>query len=221
MGRNATHGQRRSRARRRRRASLLKAGATVAAWACFLVVLGCGVAPEAEELTVPRGYLASLNVNSGGRQLQFGPFVGYYFRPVDPKRLEELRFVCFNEGRFYASDAGVNAKLFEGTAVFAELPEAGVEIPQGGRITPMFFQYAPEDWLATRPDPTNVYVHFHSCYDGMGAVPAGYWFRHVAVTNFTYDMGGRVGPKSPLYHRVRPGVDTSFARIIEFDRGRR
>ena len=47
----------------------------------------------------------------------------------------------------------------------------------------------------------------------------GYWIRHVAVSDFTYDMGGRVGKESPLYHRVRKGPDRDFARIIEFDRG--
>jgi hypothetical protein len=36
---------------------------------------------------------------------------------------------------------------------------------------------------------------------------------------FTYDMGGRVGPDSVLYHKVMPGSDKAFARIIEFDRG--
>jgi hypothetical protein len=50
-------------------------------------------------------------------------------------------------------------------------------------------------------------------------VLTGYWIRHVAVSEFTYDMGGRVGKKSPLYHRVRKGPDREFARIIEFDRG--
>ena len=50
-------------------------------------------------------------------------------------------------------------------------------------------------------------------------VLTGYWLRHVAVSEFTYDMGGRVGKESPLYHRVRKGPDRDFAGIVEFDRG--
>jgi hypothetical protein len=33
----------------------------------------------------------------------------------------------------------------------------------------------------------------------------GYWLRHTAKARFTYDMGGRVSPDSPLHHRVAPG----------------
>jgi len=58
-----------------------------------------------------------------------------------------------------------------------------------------------------------------SCYDATGPVRAGCWFRHEARASFTYDMGGRVGPGSPLYHEVTPEPDREFARIIEFDRG--
>lgn len=41
----------------------------------------------------------------------------------------------------------------------------------------------------------------------------------MAVDEFTYDMGGRVGPDSPLYHEVTPGTDRDFAKIMEFDYG--
>lgn len=60
---------------------------------------------------------------------------------------------------------------------------------------------------------------FHSAYDAVGPVRAGFWLRHVGVETFTYNMGGRVDESSALYHRVEPGVDTAFARILEFDRG--
>jgi hypothetical protein len=33
----------------------------------------------------------------------------------------------------------------------------------------------------------------------------GYWLRHTAKARFTYDMGGRVSPDSPLHHRLAPG----------------
>jgi hypothetical protein len=62
-------------------------------------------------------------------------------------------------------------------------------------------------------------VHFHSCYNGIGPVLIGYWLRHTAAADFTYDMGGRVAENSPLYHRVQKGVDRDFAKIIEFDKG--
>ena len=62
-------------------------------------------------------------------------------------------------------------------------------------------------------------MHFHSCYNSQGPVLTGYWLRHEARAEFTYDMGGRVGPDSPLYHKVNSGVDKAFGRIIEFDRG--
>jgi len=79
---------------------------------------------------------------------------------------------------------------------------------------------APAAWLESRPEPRDAYGHFHSCHDASGPVLTGFWIRHVAVRDFTYDMGGRVGPGSPLYHRVRKGEDRDFARIIEFDRGK-
>jgi hypothetical protein len=154
-----------------------------------------------------------------GQMIGFGPFVGYYFRPENPDDLSRLRFACFNENQFYSSDMADGAKLYEGTAVRKTLPEADADIPAGDRINPVFFDNAPAAWRENRPDPKDLFLHFHSCYNGAGPVRTGYWIRHVAVTDFTYDMGGRVGKESPLYHRVKKGPDRDFARIIEFDKG--
>ncbi len=171
-------------------------------------------------LEVPRGFAPRLEVFFEGHLYGFGPFVGYYFRPEDPADLTRLRFACFNERGFYASDAPVNALLYEGEAVLARLPGAGFELPTAGdRIEPVFFPDAPAAWLATRPEPRDQFLHFHSAYDASGPTVVGYWLRHVAARAFTYDMGGRVGPGSPLYHRVSPGPDLSFPSIVEFDRG--
>lgn len=172
-------------------------------------------------ISVPHGYMARLEQVHDGRMIGFGPFVGYYFRPEDPGDLSRLRFVCFNENRFYSSDMPDGAKLYEGTAVRTTLPRAEGVIPAQARINPVFFEETPEAWRDTRPEPRDEFVHFHSCYDAAGPVLTGYWIRHVAVSdfNFTYDMGRRVGKESPLYHRVRKGPDRNFARIVEFDRG--
>ena len=172
-------------------------------------------------VVIPHGYMARLEQVHDGRMVGFGPFVGYYFRPEDPGDLSRLRFVCFNENRFYSSDMPNGAKLYEGTAVRTTLPQADGVIPAQDRINPIFFEEAPEAWRDTRPEPRDEFVHFHSCYDAAGPVHTGYWIRHVAVSDFTYDMGGRVEEKSPLYHRVRKGPDRDFARIVEFDRGPR
>jgi hypothetical protein len=172
-------------------------------------------------VVVPHGYMARLEQVHDARMIGFGPFVGYYFRPEDPGDLSRLRFVCFNEDRFYSSDMPNGAKLYQGTAVRATLPRADVVIPAHDRINPVFFEEAPETWRETRPAPQGEFVHFHSCYDAAGPVRTGYWLQHVAVADFTYDMGGRVEEKSPLYHRVRKGPDRAFARIVEFDRGPR
>jgi hypothetical protein len=201
---------------------LAKLAAMVLA-ACFLAGLaaGCGSgAPGEVELHIPRGYMPQLMVEREGRVYGFGPFVGYYFRPEDPQDISRLRFLCFNEGGFYSADAAKNQRLFEGEAILVSLPDIGVKPLSGSeRIQPLFFEDAPAAWLETRPEPASEYVHFHSCYDVQGPVIRGYWLRHEAVTDFTYDMGGRVGPDSPLYHEVRKGVDKDFARIVEFDRG--
>jgi hypothetical protein len=169
---------------------------------------------------VPRGYLPTLIVRHGGRLCRFGPFVGYYFRPARPGDLSEVRFVCFNERGFYASDMPRNARLYTGVARLGELEPIPSARPDGNaRIRPVFFADAPEAWTASRPEPKEEYLHFHSLHDASGACWAGYWLRHEAVASFTYDMGGRVGPDSPLYHRTAPGPDRRFARIIEFDFG--
>lgn len=189
--------------------------------AFVLVVGGCAQEKPAEmDLLVPRGYMARLEINLDGRLYGFGPFVGYYFKPDDPADLSRLRLVCFNEERFYTKDLPRNAKLFEGEAVLATLPETGRPLPSGeARIQPVFFSQAPPEWLETRPAPQDEFLHFHSLHDAQGPARHGYWLRHVAVAAFTYDMGGRVGPDSPLHHEVRPGVDRDFAKIVEFDRG--
>jgi len=186
-----------------------------------LSAVGCGSGKPGEvELDIPRGYMPTLMVERQGRLYRFGPFVGYYFRPADPQDLSRLRFVCFNEGGFYSSNAAKNERLFEGQAILVSLPDIGVKPPSSSeRIQPVFFEDAPAEWLETRPEPQNEFVHLHSLYDAQGAVLRGYWLRHSAVADFTYDMGGRVGPDSPLYHEVQKGVDRNFARIVEFDSG--
>jgi hypothetical protein len=175
--------------------------------------------PSGGVIAIPHGYMARLEQVHEGRLIGFGPFVGYYFRPVDPKDLSRLSFVCFNENQFYSSNMPNGAKLYEGTAHLMTLPAADIAIPSQDRINPVFFSQAPEAWRNSRPEPQDEFVHFHSGYDTTGPVPTGYWIRHVAVSEFLYDMGGRVGQESPLYHQVRIGPDRDFARIIEFDRG--
>ncbi|WP_321494782.1 hypothetical protein [uncultured Desulfobacter sp.] len=192
--------------------------------ACVAGISGCRPDPGTDGpsdglVFVPHGYMARLEQVHEGGMIGFGPFVGYYFRPDDPKDLSRLQFVCFNENRFYSSDMPDGAKLFEGTAVRTTLPLTDAVIPARDRINPVFFHEAPEDWLATRPEPGDEFVHFHSCYNGTGSVLTGYWIRHVALSEFTYDMGGWVGIKSPLYHQARKGPDRDFAKIVEFDKG--
>lgn len=170
-------------------------------------------------VAIPHGYMARLEQVHDGQLIGFGPFVGYYFRPDTPKDLSLLKFVCFNENRFYSSNMPAGAKLYEGTAVLTTLPAAEIAIPIQERINPVFFAEAPESWRNTRPEPQDEFVHFHSGYSGSGPVLTGYWLRHVAVSPFTYDMGGRASKESLLYHKVHRGPDRDFARIIEFDRG--
>ncbi|MFW6011648.1 MAG: hypothetical protein ACOC8R_01040 [Desulfosalsimonas sp.] len=173
----------------------------------------------AKDPDVPRGYASEIQVETEDRLMNFGPFVGYYFKPENPGDFTRVKFVCFNERSFYTNDLPENAKLFEGRAVLTSLPDTGFDLPESGRINPVYFSDAPAEWLATRPEPKDEFVHFHSCYDAQGAVLAGYWIKHDAVAEFTYDMGGRVGPDSSLYHEVSPGIDRDFAKIIEFDYG--
>ncbi len=183
------------------------------------LALGCDAGPGRVPLAVPPGYQSRLEFVHDGVLLGFGQFVGYYFRADDPRDPVRVKLVCFNEQGFYASNAPVNALLYEGEAVRTRLPGAGKVPPGPDRIRPVFFPDAPAPWLATRPEPRDAFVHFHSCYARAGPVRLGFWIRHRAVRAFTYDMGGRVGPGSPLYHRVAPGTDLGFARIVEFDAG--
>lgn len=210
-----------------------------------ILLLSCQSERQKKEknIVIPRGYMSKLEINQGGKMIRFGPFVGYYFKPHDPEDITRLSFVCFNEKQYYTRDIPENAKLFEGEAVMATLPDLGIALPKArdaagektaenpekaesilpaigkNRINPVFFTDAPEKWKATRPKPEDLYVHFHSCYDSQGSVHTGFWVRHEGVANFTYDMGGRVSKESPLYHRVTPGPDREFARVLEFDRG--
>jgi len=181
---------------------------------------GCTSHDSEVALRIPRGYVSTLEIDIDGRLCRFGPFVGYYFRPDSPTNLLNLSFLCFNERRFYTNQLPANALLFRGEAQQVTLPGTGSLPPSGEeRMQPVFFRDAPQAWLETRPAPKDEFIHFHSCYDARGAVHHGYWLRHEAVAAFTYDMGGRVGPGSPLYHKVEPGVDKGFAQIVEFDRG--
>ncbi len=185
-----------------------------------MLAQGCGQSGVNErELDVPRGYVSEIRVEIQDRVVGFGPFVGYYFKPETPGDFTRLRFVSYNERSFYTRDLPENAMLFEGTAILTNLPTVDFDLPDSGRISPVYFSDAPREWLATRPEPQDEYIHFHSCYDAQGPVLTGYWLRHEAVESFTYDMGGRVGPQSPLHHEVTPGTDKAFARIMEFDYG--
>ncbi len=199
--------------------------ASIVFWASLVwVIILCTGCPGPQKdrqtnLEIPRGYVARLDIQLRDRLLGFGPFVGYYFKPVNPPDLTRLSFVCYNENSFYTGDLPENALLFEGDAVLTQLADTGFQVPAENRINPVFFSDAPVDWVRDRPEPREEYLHFHSCYDALGPVLTGYWVRHRAQAAFTYDMGGRVGPDSPLYHEVVPGIDTHFARIIEFDTG--
>jgi hypothetical protein len=189
--------------------------------AVAFIVSGCSETKEDKTvlLEVPRGYVDRLEINHGGSILKFGPFVGYYFKPQNIDDLTRLTFLCYNKDSFYTKDLAENALLFKGDAVFKELSDTGFSLPSENRINPVFFSDVPGVWLEQRPKPKNEYLHFHSCYDSQGPVLAGYWIRHTSEKTFTYDMGGRIGKESPLYHAVTPGIDKRFARVVEFDRG--
>ena len=188
----------------------------------LLLTTGCPrpvPVPEAESSRPPRGYVDRVRLMIDGTQVGFGPFVGYYFKPMTLKDLTHLEFRCYNERGFYTDELPEHALLFTGTARFRRLPDSGNPPKGKGRILPVVFGDAPEDWKATRPEPADEYLHFHSVYDGVGPVRAGFWLRHVGEATFTYNMGGRVDETSMQHHRVEPGVDKKFARILEFDRG--
>lgn len=209
----------------RKRHRVLRDGAAALLLGCLLLALAActdsgSPGERSVALKVPRGYHSVLRVERNGQVATFGPFVGYYFRPESPDDLSRLRLVCFNEQGFYSSDMPVNAMLFKGRARLAQLPGSRSDQPQPiGRITPVSFGESPESWLETRPQPQESFVHFHSLYDGRGARMDGYWIAHKGLASFTYDMGGRVGEDSPLYHRVEPGPDTLFSHLVEFDQG--
>jgi len=168
---------------------------------------------------MPTGYVQRIEIQVDDRVLAFGPFVGYYFKPTG-NDLTRLDFVCFNERSFYTRDLPINTLLYRGRARWSLLPDAQAAIPADGRrIVPVFFPQAPGAWKQSRPTPSDLYVHFHSAYDGRGAVRYGYGLSHTAQARFIYDMGGRVEPGSPLYHLLEPGPDKAFAQIIEFDHG--
>lgn len=189
----------------------------------LLLVAACsdsGEAPGRVELAVPHGFQSTLRLERDGHVAWFGPFVGYYFRPDNPEDLSLLRFVCFNERGFYASDMPVNGLLFKGQARLVRLPGERSSQPEPtGRITPVYFENVPQAWRRTQPEPQEEFVHFHSLHDGQGARMDGYWLSHEAMASFTYDMGGRVTAGSPLHHRVTPGRDLEFAHLVEFDQG--
>lgn len=191
-----------------------------AAAVMFAVLAACS-SPEAGRPALPAGVLSRMEFQHQGALVGFGPFVGYYFRPIAPPDLTRLEFWCYNERKFYSSALPENALLFTGEARLAVLPSApgdGV-LSSGERIVPVFFDQAPPSWLETRPAPKDEFIHFHSGYNRMGPLPVGYWLRHIGQKTFSYDMGGRVDRESPLYHEVSPGLDAAFPRIVEFDHG--
>lgn len=188
----------------------------------FFLVFTAGCDRNHEQtvgLDLPRGYMPTLEIEKNGHLIRFGPFVGYYFKPDPLENFSRLNVLCFNEKSFYTRDLPENSLLFEGEAVMSTLEDLDLKKEGEGRIFPVFFNEAPEQWTQNRPDPMDEFLHFHSCYDAAGPVLTGYWIRHRGVAVFTYDMGQRVNKESPLYHRVTPGIDKDFARIIEFDRG--
>lgn len=191
---------------------------------CFILIFfpaACSDSPpERLPLKVPRGFVPVLELVKDDRLLFFGPFTGYYFRQLQPGDPSRLQFVCLNEEGLYTDDLPVNARLYKGEAVLATLAEQPAVKPEtGDRIRPVFFDAAPRAWLENRPQPREEFLHFHSCYNARGAVYAGYWLRHEALAEFTYNMAGRLTQESVLYHRVEPGVDREFAPVIEFDQG--
>lgn len=167
----------------------------------------------------PRGFYAQLEFIYQGQQLSFGPFIGYYFRPEKGDDLTRLKFRCYNESQFYTDQLPANTLLFEGEAVLSSLPRVGALPRSDARIEPVFFAEAPPEWLQSRPVPQDQFVHFHSAYDTTGPSYTGYWLRHQPMRSFTYNMGGRVGEDSPLYHQATPDEPQRFPHIVEFDAG--
>jgi hypothetical protein len=192
----------------------------------FVTIIGLIALPPvvraAPDLSLhpPRGYVERLEIEIGDQLYRFGPFVGYYFKPIEPNNLQRLLFVCYNEDSFYSSDSGAGTLLFSGEARLTQLPVSSSQIPRrSSRIVPVFFAETPKPWLISRPEPQAEFVHFHSLYNARGAAAYGYWLKHRAEASFTYDMGGKVEYSSPLYHQVKPGTDLAFPHIVEFDHG--
>ncbi len=185
----------------------------------FVLLFGLALSTAAAAVETPRGYYRQLEFLYHGQQLSFGPFVGYYFKPHNGDDLTRLDFLSYNERQFYTDQLPTDSLLFKGEAVLATLARVRAIPTATQRITPVFFDQAPPQWLQGRPAPQEEFLHFHSAYDRNGAVYAGYWLRHRPVSAFTYNMGGRVGADSPLYHQAEPGALQRFPRIIEFDAG--
>lgn len=186
----------------------------------LLVLLVClGLPTVAPAVETPRGYYPQLELLHQGQQLSFGPFVGYYFRPESGDDLTRLRFRCYNERQFYTDQLPADALLFEGEAILGSLPQVQALVRSDARIEPVFFTEAPPEWLEARPEPQDQFVHFHSAYSASGPSFTGYWLRHQPVRSFLYNMGGRIGADSPLYHQATPDEPQRFPHIIEFDAG--
>lgn len=188
---------------------------------CLLLSALPATAATESRLATPRGYYRQLEFIYHGQQLSFGPFVGYFFKPQNGDDLTRLDVLCYNERQFYTDQLPTDSLLFKGEALLATLARVRAIPPATQRITPIFFDQAPPQWLQSRPAPQEQFLHFHSAYDRNSAVYTGYWLRHQPVSAFTYNMGGRVGKDSPLYHQAEPGAPERFPRIIEFDAGPR
>jgi hypothetical protein len=185
-----------------------------------LLLLMCLVMPTTSAaMETPRGYYPQLEFFYQGQWLSFGPFVGYYFRPENGDDVTRLKFRCYNERRFYTDQLPADTLLFEGKAVLSSLPRVRALPRSDARIEPVFFAEAPLEWLQTRPAPRDQFVHFHSAYGATGPSYTGYWLSHQPVRSFIYNMGGRVGKDSPLYHQAVPDEPQRFPHIIEFDAG--
>lgn len=189
-------------------------------WRLLLLCLLCMLMPTvATAVEAPRGYYSQLELVHQGQRLSFGPFVGYYFRPEQSDDLTRLKFRCYNERQFYTDQLPADALLFEGEALLSTLPQVRALPRSNARIEPVFFAEAPAEWLQSRPAPQDRFVHFHSAYSASGPSYTGYWLRHQAARPFVYNMGGRVGTDSPLYHQAAPDAPQRFPQIIEFDAG--
>jgi len=111
-------------------------------------------------LEIPRGYVDRLYIDTPDGMYFFGPFVGYYFKPIAPSDRTRLRFVTFNEGHFYTLDLPDNAKLYHGEARLVHLSQTDHELPRKNRINPVFFDQAPDQWLNSRPAPQDQFSTF-------------------------------------------------------------